>query len=202
MSSDRTWLTTAKSAIKRHEGIAARNSYKIDFTNLLSKVGISTASAQDLDVFAESIKLPERTLSSYDWAIWNHTIKIPTGYSESGIDITFALTNDYFVKNVMDAWLGLVVDTQTYNIAYDSDYKTDIKIYHQVISEPQPSPNAIRRENANTTKNIAGYHIKGAYPLSVSSYELSALDDTPVKISVSLTFDRYEMIDREQLKNI
>jgi hypothetical protein len=214
-------LSEMKAALTRHRGIAMKNQYRVDISPpaTLEALALDSVSKNDLNIFAESFTLPDRTIETFDWGIWNHTIKIPKGYTETGIDITFVATNDFFIKNFFDNWVSLVVNEETYLVSYPAEIKGSIKLYYtqNEISAINAKNNADtskvteneRLEKDNRTpiemsyREIRNYGIEilGAYPTGVKNIELNAADDTPAKVIVSFTFDRFQKIALDTLNN-
>lgn len=216
-------LSQLKSTLRRHRGVALKHQYKVIITSGTSsklKTLLNRDAQDDLNILAESFTLPDRTIETFEWGIWNHTINIPKGYKESGIDITFVATNDFFIKNLFDDWVSYIVDEQSYLVSYPEEYKGQIDLYYtqNEISESNARLN-VNIANARlaafdnspesreiTTQNLSpvdlpykeiknyGIRIKGAYPTLVKNIELSSADDTPAKVTVTFAFDRYERI--------
>ncbi|AYP28406.1 tail tube protein [Serratia phage vB_SmaA_3M] len=66
----------------------------------------------------------------------NH-IKMPNNRTQTDIDFTFLLANDYFEKLILDAWKKLIQDPYTSKMGYYDDYTVDIVI-EALDSEDNP----------------------------------------------------------------
>jgi len=131
-------LQSLKERIITRQGLAKSNRFTVDFSAVDAlfkaasppiKLTASIHDYDDLSFFCETVSLPGRTTNTMDYGSWHHDIKIPIGYTEDDVDMTFILTNDYFIKNILDAWARLIINYDTYILAYDKDYRADIKIY-------------------------------------------------------------------------
>jgi hypothetical protein len=81
------------------------------------------------------------------------------------------------MKKMFDKWSQLIIDPETYKLNYNAVYQRDITI--QQLNE----------------KNVPVYGIKlkNAYPVSVSSIELSNTGENSIqKLSVTMTYEDFE----------
>jgi len=167
--------------VGRRSGFAKPNRFMVDMSNVVAKLnlGSDVNAAHDLNILVDNINMPGRTLSTIEYSIWNHNVKIPHGYEEDDITITFNLTGDFFIKRLLDEWHKKVIDHSTYLLSYAEDYLCDIKIY------------ALGEKNE---KNY-GVHIKGAYPTAVRGLLLdNNSESTIAKIETVLSYQRWESI--------
>jgi hypothetical protein len=88
-------ITDIKGVISRRGGLARPNRFKVDFTGLLAGPvtipGLDTSTIKDLNFLVDNISIPGRAINTFEYAIWNHSIKVPTGYDEDDIEIVFNL---------------------------------------------------------------------------------------------------------------
>jgi hypothetical protein len=175
-------IDNIKTLVNRRGGFAKPNRFRVDLGGILQKIpGLARDPnlTSDLNFLVDSISIPTRSVNTFNYSIWNHDIKIPIGYEESEIEITFNITNDFITKKIMDDWSKLIIDQSTYLIAYSSEYKCDIDI-HQLD------------EN---NKEVYSVKLKGAYPTSVKGILLDNNSESAIgKFSSTLVFDRFEVI--------
>jgi hypothetical protein len=158
--------------ISKRGGIAKTNRFRIE-------ISIPTYSTSDISLLCESISFPNKTIQSFDFSSYRNTIKIPTGFANEDVTAVFHLTNDYYIKNIFDNWLNSIVNTESYFIAYDSTFKTDIKIYQ--LNERDEDIYAIK--------------LKDAYPISMSAVDLNNTSTNATqKLSVDFTYNYWEPI--------
>lgn len=174
-------LEDIKGMVNRRGGFARPNRFIVDFSGLKSIADqLQNTDIVDLNFMVDSITMPGRTLTTFDYAIWNHPIRIPGGYSEDDIEIVFTITNDFAPKIIMDAWLALVVNQWTYHAAYASEYKKDFEIWQ--LDEAD--------------KKVYGVKIMGAYPAAVKSLLLDNNSESAVsRFSVTIPYDRFVILN-------
>tara|TARA_Y100000385_G_C13093934_1_gene640190 strand:- start:1252 stop:1896 length:645 start_codon:yes stop_codon:yes gene_type:complete len=184
-----------KATISKKGGLARANRFNVIFTpptqsllNLNPQTIISSAISgnfsarnlindpRDINVLCDSVVLPGRQIATLDYQAEKQTIKVPYGELHDDVTLTFLLTNDYYMKTVMDSWIGSVVDMNSYKVGYKKDITTDVVI--QQLDE-QNTP-------------IYGVKLEGAFPTTISDIELSnESENTIQKLSVSFSYDKY-----------
>ena len=111
--------------------------------------------------------------SKRDWYKKN----IPTGYNTEPISFSFVLTNDYYMKKFFERWIASIVDQNTYLVAHDDTYKTDVIIQ------------ALDRNNRPTY----GVKLIEAFPLEVAAVQLdNNATDQVTKLSVTMSYTDFK----------
>jgi hypothetical protein len=188
-------INDIKSIIAKRGGLARPNRFMVDFSGLLipnisgavSIPGLDSVSARDLNFLVDNISIPGRAINTFEYAIWNHPIKIPIGYDEDDIEIVFNLTNDFMPKRIIDGWSSIIINQSTYLAEYDSAYKRDIIIWQL---------------DENDNKKY-GVKLLGAYPLASKGLFLdNSAESTVSRFSCTLTFNRFipEPIPNESVR--
>ena len=78
-----------KSAIIRNGGIAKPNRFHVTFASLPG----SSSSTRDVPYLCESVSIPGKQITTLDYDIGTRRpLKIPTGYIEDDVTMTFILT--------------------------------------------------------------------------------------------------------------
>jgi hypothetical protein len=175
-------ITDIKGVISRRGGLARPNRFKVDFTGLLAGPvtipGLDVSTIKDLNFLVDNISIPGRTINTFEYAIWNHSIKVPTGYDEDDIEIVFNLTNDFMPKKIIDAWSAIIINQSSYLAEYDEAYKRDIIIWQL-------------DENDNIKY---GVKLMGAYPLASKGLFLDNSAESAIsRFSCTLTFNRFQV---------
>lgn len=183
-----------KSAIAKRGGLATTNRFAIfmspptsTFINLdIQGLLASSASGnfnskdffndpRDIGLLCESCTLPGKQITTLDYprSGYKNNIKVPNGYFNEDVTFSFHLTNDFYVKKIFDKWVNSIISPDTYNVAYDSDYKTDVTI-QQLDQQNVP---------------VAGIKLKDAFPISLNAVTLdnNALNSTQ-KLSVVMAY--------------
>jgi hypothetical protein len=172
-------INDIKTLVNTRGGFARPNRFVVEFAGvqgIINEVDSSNNSVKDLNILVDSISIPGRTINSFEYAIWNHSIKVPTGYDEDDIEIVFNVTNDFLSKKIMDAWLAKVINQRSYYVSYDDDYKKNFKIFQ--LNERD--------------EKVFGVELVGAYPVSVKGLFLDNNSESSVsRFSATFTFNRY-----------
>lgn len=162
--------------INARGGVAQSNAYEVDFGGaaaILTSAGIPVNDMRDLNLYARSVNLPGRNIATADYAAWGHTAKYPTSFFEDDVEVTFDLTNDFFVKRLLDTWSQLAVRTDDFMFAYDDEYRADIRIR---CTDAQGNP-------------VYSVLLKDAFPYSVKGVPLDdTADNTIARVGATFAF--------------
>lgn len=176
-------IETLKSSITRGNGLARANRFEVIITlpPALSSLGNVANNSREISLLAQTCTIPGRTIQTMDFQSVRQPVKIPTGYAQEGVTMSFLLTNDYFVKRVFDRWINASVDQTTYRVLYDNYYCSDIQI-----------------NQLDSNDNIV-YTVKllKAWPISYESITLDHGSNNEVlNLSVTFTYDDFEFDDK------
>ena len=80
------------------------------------------------------------------------------------------------MKKLFDRWTSLVIDPETYQVAYRKEFVTDVTI-QQLNQQNVP---------------IYGVKLKNAFPVTVNTIELSNTSAETQKLNVTMTYEDYE----------
>lgn len=166
-------INVLKSSLSSRKGLAHNNRFEVVF----SKPGVK--SVEEISVLCTSTAIPSKSILSTDFISIKKQEKIPYGYQVEDIKLVFHLTNDYYIKKIFDKWLNEIVNPKNFHIGYVNEFTTDIKIYQ------------LNYEN----RRIYGVNLKNAYPTSVDAIEFENAATDTQKLSVTITFEDYEIID-------
>jgi len=189
-------IDTIKSTINRRGGIARGNRYAVYIThpskgmnsflkfdpatllsNLISGDGVNIgdfiSDPRDMFLLCQSASLPGKRITTTE-ATHNHNrTKKPYSMMTEEVSMTFLLTNDYYVKKYFDMWQNMIIDDSSdhYKTMYKRDYSTDVTI----------------QQLSTSNDFVPGYSIQllNAYPIQVSSVELSNGGDGLLEVSVT-----------------
>ena len=173
-------IDNLKSAIGRRNGLARTNRFLVQFTPPITGVyKLDTEDLRDLSILCESCSLPTRSITTLDYKLLRHSIKIANGYTNSDVSFAFNLTGDYMIKKVFDLWLSQIINTNSYTAAYVNEYTAVVDI-QQLDSYGLP---------------VYTVKLLDAYPLSVQSIPLdNNTSDSTQKVTVEFTYRDYEVI--------
>ena len=185
-----------KSTIAKKGGVAPANRFNVIFAppaeSLLNidKEGIvaslvsGTFSAgnlindpRDISILCKSVQIPGRTISTFEHQHDKQQNKYPYTFIDEDVTMTFHLTNDYYMRNMLERWQSGIFNTESYVVGFKNDYSVDVVI--QQLNQ----------------KNIPVYGVKllKAYPVSYESITLdNSSESSVVEMSVTFAYDRFE----------
>lgn len=188
-------IDSFKATVSKRGGIAKANRFLTVFTpptqsllNLDPEVVIGRkanktfnaksliSDPRDIAFLCESTQIPGRSLNTLDLSAEKETLKIPNGFIDDDVTMTFILTNDYYMKDMFENWMSSIVDTERYQLGYKQNYQTDVVI-----------------QQLNTfDRNVYGIRLKNAYPINIAAIELNnESENTLQKVTVTFAYDRY-----------
>lgn len=130
----------------------------------------------------ESAELPGKTLNTADVKIYGPTFKVPYQTQYTDTTLTFLCTNEFYERKLFDRWIEAIMPSDTNNLRFPKDeetrYMTNIKIiqYDEFI------------------KQIYAVELIDAFPIGVSSQQLSWSDDGVHRLSVQFAYQKYKTI--------
>ena len=185
-----------KSTIAKKGGLAPANRFNVIFAppdvsllnlnveNILGSIvsgGFSAGNLindpRDISILCKSVSLPGRTLSTFEHAHDRQTNKYPYTFIDEDVTMTFHLTNDYYMRNMMEQWQSGIFNTESYVTGFKKDYSVDVVI--QQLNQ----------------KNIPVYGVKleKAYPVSYESIQLDNSSESSVtEMSVTFAYDKFK----------
>jgi hypothetical protein len=166
-------ISNFKTTLSKNLGLARANRFKVTF----SSVPGWSESIEDLSVMCDSVSMPSRQILTTDYSLHRHTIKVPVGYTESDIIITFNVTQNYLAKKALDSWLSKVVDVPTYRVNYNDVYRKDIAIQQLDTSDAV----------------IYTATVKDAFPYEISALEFSNDSQEIVKVQATFAYGFFEL---------
>jgi hypothetical protein len=183
-----------KATLGKRGGVAQQNRFQVIFTpptqsllnlNPTAVVGVLRgessaksliADPRDISLLCESASLPGRQIASIDYTSNKITTKIPYSIINEDVTLNFILTNDYYMKTMMDDWQSAVYDSDIYRVGYKKDFTTDV-IIQQLDKDNKP---------------VYGVKLEDAFPVTVSSVVLdNTAENTAQKLSVTLSYSNY-----------
>ena len=188
-------IDNLKAIIGKRQGLAKTNRFLTIFTpptqallnldpmDIVGRFANGTFNARslisdprDIAFLCEATSIPGRSINTLDFQAEKETIKMPNGYIDDDVTMTFLLTNDYYMKDMFETWLSSIVDTENYTLGYKKNYQTDI---------------VIQQLNAED-KNVYGIKLINAYPINISSIALNNESENSIqKIEITFAYDRY-----------
>ena len=188
-------IDNLKSLVSKKGGLAKANRFNVIFTppsqslfNLNPEQIFSSAISgnfsvknlindpRDISLLCSGASLPGRQISTLDYQAEKQTIKIPYTIIDEEVTLKFLITNDYYIKTMMDSWVGSIIDLETYKVKYKEDAVTDI-IIQQIDEQNTP---------------IYGVKLINAFPTTISAIDLGNENENSIQeLSVTMSYDKY-----------
>jgi hypothetical protein len=155
-------------------------------SNLISGDGVNIGDfiqdPRDLFLLCQSCTFPGKRIMTTE-ASHNHNLsKKPYSAATDEVQMSFILTNDYYIKKYFDMWQEMIVDTthNHYKTMYKADYTSDVTI----------------QQLSNSNNIIPGYTVKleNAYPIQVGAVELSEGGEGLMELSITWEYDNFRSV--------
>ena len=131
---------------------------------------------RDISILCKTVNIPGRTLSTYEHDHDRQQNKYPYTFIDEDVTMTFHLTNDYYMRNMLEQWQSGIFNTESYVTGFKNDYSVDVII--QQLNQ----------------KNIPVYGVKleKAYPVSYQSISLdNSSENAVIEMSVTFAYDKF-----------
>ena len=196
-------IDNLKSTIAKKGGLAPSNRFNVIFAppavsllnlnveNIIGSVISGNFNAgnllndpRDISILCKSVTLPGRTLSTFEHDHDRQQNKYPYTFIDEDVTMTFHLTNDYYMRNMLEQWQSGIFNTESYVSGFKNDYSVDVII--QQLNQ----------------KNIPVYGVKleKAYPVSYESITLDNSSENAVN-EMSVTFAYNEVVPEGPLSS-
>lgn len=127
------------------------------FTILKRFLGSAGEIVRGLSLMCQSTSLPALQIATTDSRKMGENTKMPYDMIYDTQSFTFLVSEDMYEKNIIDAWMGYVINRKNNKVRYYDEYITDITI-HQLNKRDQ------------RVKSIV---LKEAYPVSIQAMEVA-----------------------------
>ena len=93
-------------------------------------LGALTGSGRFVSLMCESASLPAMSVSTKPFRIYGASYQRPVSseFNGDGITLSFYIDNQMEVKSFFDAWMFKVVNPNSFNVSYQQEYVSQIKI--------------------------------------------------------------------------
>lgn len=135
---------------------------------------------RSLTLLCESASLPSRSMTTKDFEFTGkHKEKRVQGYSDSDVSFSFLVTNDFYIKRMVDDWQEAIVNSKTNSLGYKDDYTCDVVIQQ------------LNQEN----EIVYGARLIDAFPSSVGAMQLTSAAGGESKVEISMQYDKFVVED-------
>ena len=135
---------------------------------------------RSLTLLCESTSLPSRSINTKEFEYTGKfKEKRVQGFTDTDVSFSFLVTNDFYIKRMIDDWMELIVSTETNALGYKADYTCDVVIQQ------------LNTEN----KIVYGAKLINAFPSSIGAMQLTSAANGESKVEVTMQYDRFVMED-------
>ena len=187
-----------KSLLSQKGGLARSNLFRVVLPPL---AGVSS---QEMDVLCTNVNLPGRQIMTQERLIGIKGQKMPTGFVQDDVSMTFIVLNDYGVKKYFEAWQQLTVNQDTYEISYLSTYAKDIRIdqlkkgYTFELAGIDKLLSNLTGLNVDVDLTVESFAyscvLYDAFPTSLNAIELTNDLDGYVQLNVQLSYRNWKAL--------
>ena len=174
-----------KSIISNKRGIAKLNRFMIELPTDIPLVPFK--SNQEMNVLCKTASIPGKGIATHDRNIMTQNEKIGYGYIVQEMPMTFYLLNDYGMRDYFDKWMNSIVDQETYEVNYKTEYQRNIKI-HQLLFP------VTARTQTQITEFLYSIELENAFPTSINSIDFSNDPDVIGEVSVTMSYTKWRRI--------
>jgi hypothetical protein len=158
-------------------GLARPNRFEV-FILPPPGLGALTGSGRLVSLLCESASLPAMSISTKPYRIYGASYQRPVSseFNGDGITLSFYIDNKMEVKSFFDAWMFKVVNPNSFNVSYQREYVSQIKI-------------AQLDEKNNENYSI---YLEDAFPRAVNMLDLNMGSTNQVhKLNVTFAYRRW-----------
>lgn len=124
-------ISELKTRISQGGGLALQNRFMISIAG------------SDFTLECESAVFPGRQVLSLDYQTYKQPVKVPYGYINEDVSLTFLVYNNYSIVRYFDAWFKSTINQNRYRLKYPGSYKRDVQIFQLSKGDK------VKYENAN-----------------------------------------------------
>ena len=141
-------------------------------------MGALTGSGRLVSLLCESASLPAMSISTKPYRIYGPSYQRPVSseFNGDGITLSFYIDNQMEVKSFFDAWMFKVVNPNSFNVSYQREYVSQIKI---------------SQLDEKNNENYSIY-LEDAFPRAVNMLDLNMGSTNQVhKLNVTFAYRRW-----------
>ena len=141
-------------------------------------LGSLTGSGRFVSLMCESASLPAMTVSTKPFRIYgaNYQRPVSSDFNGDGITLSFYIDNQMEVKSFFDAWMFKIVNPNSFNVSYQKEYVSQIKISQL-------------DEQNNETYSV---YLEDAFPRAVNMLDLNmGLINQVHKLNITFAYRRW-----------
>jgi hypothetical protein len=208
-----------KGLIASKGGVANPTVYRVQLPS------IAGVTSSEVNLLCTATNLPGKQIATYDRLIGGKTEKVAYRTLYGDVNMTFLLLNDYGIRDYFDQWTENIVDPDTYEPGYKSEYAAQIKIEQlkkgiglPVYSTPLGLPllpseiqnrlpsvgpadlarGQLDLDFITDDKVVYEVTLENAFPTTIQDVNLSnSLNDQILEFSVTFSYTKYSTRNRQ-----
>lgn len=152
---------------------------------------------RELNILCKNVGLPGKRILSTERRIGMELETMAYGYAVDNVSMTFHVLNDYGIIEYFNNWRNLTIDEDTHVAKYANSYKQIVNIIQlrkPVVSTGQ-SEGPLRLSASFGGGKVYQIDLIKAYPISVSTINLSNDLDGLVEVTVELSYKNWRKKD-------
>lgn len=172
-------ITEFVAAVKNKNGFARSNQFSVYIPTARDS---NTMNASGINIMCESVSLPGAQILTAEYSSIRNSTKYPIGKMYEDVELTFALTSDYYARKFFDEWIASIINTRedNYTLNYRRNFSRDVTI----------------SQLNNRNSAIYSHVLINAYPITIQNISLgSSNEDEISRFSVTLTYDKYLVLE-------
>lgn len=114
-----------KATISARGGLAKANLYNVTLPRLDGVL------SSDFNILCKSMQMPGRQILSHDRKIGMVQTKVPYGFANDDITLSFHVPNDFQIRHYFEDWQRLAINQDTYEAGYYNEYTFPV-VLHQL----------------------------------------------------------------------
>ena len=182
-------IDVLKSIIGQKEGLARLNRFMVELP--VNIPGAEIKDSREFHVLCKTASIPGKGIATHDRNIMTQNEKIGYGYIVQEMPMTFYLLNDYGMRDYFDKWMNSIVDQETFEVSYKTEYQRNVKV-HQLIF---PIESVLIPEiQASPLNKIYSIELEDAFPISINSIDFSNDPDVIGEVSVNMSYTKWRRI--------
>jgi hypothetical protein len=131
----------------------------------------------------EATEIPGKSYTTSDVKTYGPSFKVPNQTVYNDISLTFICNNEFSERKLFDAWMETIRSPNTNNFRFAKDdngagYMTQLKII----------------QYDDFVKQIYSVELMDAFPIGISSQQLSWSDDNLHRLTVQFSYHKYRTI--------
>jgi hypothetical protein len=163
------------------------------FVGILNKIG-SLLGGDNMNILCSQAQLPGKAILTHDRFVGMEAQKVAYGYNAPPVTMTFYCMNDYSIVKYFDEWRALTINEETGEAYYKKTYVRPVKV-HQLrkpIIGKTVGAGPIRINIGLGAGTVYGVELIDAFPVSVSTIELSNELDGLVQLNVEFAYTNWK----------